>query len=64
MANVKFIFRKKLDGSFDSICMRCSATVANSNTEKGLERAEMSHTCEEETWLTRRSPQAMRKWLN
>jgi hypothetical protein len=40
-----FPHRKNSDGSIDSICSRCAATVANTRDESTLQAAEQSHAC-------------------
>ena len=37
--------RHKLDGSFDSICLNCLATIFTSNNETELEAHEKEHVC-------------------
>jgi hypothetical protein len=37
--------RRKLDGSFDSICLNCLATIATSSDETELENSEKEHVC-------------------
>ncbi len=41
----KFPHRRNHDGTFDSICSRCFATVATEGSEAELEKAEESHVC-------------------
>ena len=45
--------RRKLDGSFDSICLNCLATIATSTDETELEAREKEHVCSK--YLSRRS---------
>jgi hypothetical protein len=47
----KFPHRRRLDGSFVSICPRCFATAASANTEQGLAISEKKHVCNSETLL-------------
>jgi hypothetical protein len=37
--------RRKLDGSLDSICLNCLATIATSSDETELEAREKEHVC-------------------
>jgi hypothetical protein len=37
--------RRKLDGSFDSICLNCMSTVANSMDETELVKFDNAHVC-------------------
>jgi hypothetical protein len=46
-----FRHRNNLDGTWDSICMRCYATAAHSHEQASLERAELRHHCDETSWL-------------
>jgi hypothetical protein len=41
----QFCHRLKDDGTFDSICMKCFATVANADLEGALLRSEYAHVC-------------------
>jgi hypothetical protein len=36
---------RRFDGSFDSICVICRATIANSKDEADLAEYERSHVC-------------------
>jgi hypothetical protein len=38
--------RLNRDGSFDSICLKCFATVANTETETELKAREKIHICD------------------
>jgi hypothetical protein len=38
--------RHNRDHSFDSICLTCLLTIANSRTEDELERQENDHVCD------------------
>jgi len=40
-----FPHRRNRDGSFDSICLKCFATVASHKTEKELEAEDKGHVC-------------------
>jgi hypothetical protein len=42
----KFAHRSNLDGTADSICMRCIATVATAYDEGELLRYEQQHICD------------------
>jgi hypothetical protein len=57
MANVllepSFRHRENLDGSWDSICLRCYATAAHSYGEGLLAEAEQGHCCDEARWFFR-----------
>jgi hypothetical protein len=41
-----FPHRSNKDGSIDSICSRCFATIGNANSESELEGMEAAHVCE------------------
>jgi hypothetical protein len=41
-----FPHRLNRDGSFDSICLKCFATIANTATEIELKARENIHTCD------------------
>jgi len=45
-ASQKFPHRHNLDGSFDSICTVCLATVATVRREEQLYREESAHVCD------------------
>lgn len=55
MANVlvetSFRHRENLDGSWDSICLRCYATAVHSYDEGLLADAEQEHCCEDAHWF-------------
>lgn len=40
-----FPHRRKPNGKFDSICIRCFLTVATADTEADLKAAESAHDC-------------------
>jgi hypothetical protein len=40
-----FPHRRNPNGSFDSICLECSLTIANARTEAELERYDKDHVC-------------------
>ncbi len=40
-----FPHRRNPDGTFDSFCIRCFATVATESTETELHPAEIAHAC-------------------
>ena len=40
-----FIHRTRPDGTFDSICLKCYATVANERHEENLVSSETAHDC-------------------
>jgi hypothetical protein len=44
--NTNHPHRANYDGSFDSICLLCFATIANSRIEAELTTPEMNHTCD------------------
>ena len=46
MLPLEFPHRMNADGTINSICPHCYATVATSTWEAELERAELEHTCE------------------
>jgi hypothetical protein len=46
-----FRHRQNLDGTWDSICMRCYLTAAHVITERLLTSAESGHRCDESSWL-------------
>jgi hypothetical protein len=45
-ASQKFPHRHNMDGSFDSICTVCLATVATVRREEQLYREESAHVCD------------------
>ena len=45
-----FRHRENLDGTWDSICMRCYATAAHTHREILLSPAESEHRCDEASW--------------
>jgi hypothetical protein len=45
-ASQKFPHRHNLDGSYDSICTVCLATVATVRREEQLRREESAHVCD------------------
>jgi hypothetical protein len=42
----KFVHRETADGDFVSFCRECLATVATSQWEAVLDRAELAHICD------------------
>jgi hypothetical protein len=50
----KFPHRLNRDGSFDSICLKCFATIANTITEMELKARENIHTCDHAVMCARR----------
>jgi hypothetical protein len=40
-----FPHRKNVDGTFDSICPHCFATIAHAQRETDLEQVEREHSC-------------------
>ena len=49
-----FPHRLNRDGSFDSICLRCFATVANAATETELTAHDQNHICDQTMLCDRR----------
>ncbi len=45
-ADVPFVHRDNADGMIDSFCRKCFVTVASSQWEADLERAEINHKCD------------------
>lgn len=43
---VAFARRPNEDGSMDSICRQCFATIATATWEEELRRAELAHVCD------------------
>lgn len=43
---MQYPHRRNCDGSVDSICPRCIATIASSSRETDLEFSEAAHVCE------------------
>jgi hypothetical protein len=41
-----FPHRKKRDGTFDSFCLTCFATIANAKTEDELVEHDQNHVCD------------------
>jgi hypothetical protein len=56
MASTLRTFRRRLnrDGSYDSICLRCFLTIANTRTETELKARENVHTCDHAMLCERR----------
>jgi hypothetical protein len=46
LAHPLFPHRHNADGSYDSICTECAATVATTRTEDQLYLPELSHMCD------------------
>jgi hypothetical protein len=46
-----FRHRENLDGTWDSICMRCYGTAAHSHERASLGSVELQHHCNETNWL-------------
>jgi hypothetical protein len=42
----KFPRRRNKDGSYDSICLRCFATVARSKVNEEIPQGEQVHVCD------------------
>jgi hypothetical protein len=40
-----FPHRRNRDGSFDSICLKCFATIASHMTQEELDELDKNHTC-------------------
>jgi hypothetical protein len=49
---MKFPHRKNWDGTYDSICSACTATVATSQSEAKLRAYERAHVCDRQ-WTYR-----------
>jgi len=58
-----YVHRPNKDGSYDSICTRCYATVASVRNEAELIMHEGNHTCIPD-WPYRAKPQALRPGSN
>jgi hypothetical protein len=43
-----FPHRRNPDGTYDSICVTCFATIGSSRTEEELEIAEKAHVCDQD----------------
>ncbi len=56
MASMLHTFPRRLnrDGSFDSICLKCFATVATTATEAELKAHDKTHTCDHAMLCDRR----------
>jgi hypothetical protein len=52
--NIGFVRRHNLDGSHDSICPACLATVATTQNEAELQTHERAHLCDPQ-WAYRSS---------
>jgi hypothetical protein len=48
-----FPHRQNSDGSYDSICMVCFATVGSNKSEDALDWVERSHVCNQQALLRR-----------
>ena len=46
MSDLRCTYREKLDGSWDSICLICLATVSKASTEAGLQSMAWAHRCD------------------
>ena len=44
--HVQYPHRRNHDGSFDSICPTCFATIGHTKSERELADAEQNHSCE------------------
>lgn len=44
--SIQFVHRANLDGTFDSICPECIATVGTGYSEDSLAALEMVHICD------------------
>ena len=55
MTSLPFRHRQNLDGTWDSICLRCYATAAHTHRQFLLEAAESQHRCDEMSWLYKES---------
>jgi hypothetical protein len=53
--NEPFCHRRNNDGTIDSICTRCFATVGTAQKESELPEIEHNHTCDP-YWLSRWEP--------
>ena len=51
LVHQSFRHRRNLDGTWDSICLRCYLTAAHTLEEKSLIPAESRHHCGETGWL-------------
>ena len=58
---IDHIHWRRFDWSFDSICLKCLATIANAKDEAELAEHELNHVCGER--FSRRSVQPS-LWLN
>jgi hypothetical protein len=45
MVAVEFKRQKNPDGTWDSICLRCFATIASAEQEEELAQSEITHNC-------------------
>ena len=55
------VYRFNADGTVDSFCRQCFATVANSDREPNLEDPERNHVCEPGTELRFELLQGLRR---
>jgi hypothetical protein len=46
-----FRHRENLDGTWDSICLRCYGTAAHTHAAALLDAAESGHCCNEVSWM-------------
>ena len=57
-----FLHRHNSDGSFDSICVRCFATIGSHATSEQLVTAEKTHACDpEQMWRRDAKVNALKK---
>ena len=55
MFEFPFSHRPQRNGSYDSICTKCFATVARSHNEADLEAEENRHVCDKDVLMRRAS---------
>lgn len=53
MLELLFSHRPQRNGSYDSICIKCAATIARSHNEADLEAAEKLHSCNRNAQMRR-----------
>jgi hypothetical protein len=49
-----FPHRKNKDGTFDSICLKCLATVVRTKSESELEQHDKRHVCEDDMFSAKK----------
>jgi hypothetical protein len=62
MVHATYPHRHNRDGSFDSICTTCFATIGHTQFESDLTDAEQYHSCEQSILAGRGNPRPKMAW--